>query len=357
MTVRLLLLFALTSLVATGASAQSAPSGLYDAHVEVASQSDSDRARGTREGLGEVLARLTGRPDAAEQTEVRDLLENADRYVEQFGYDTVADDGGEQLLLRLRFDGRSLQRALADREVAVWAEADRPRVLVWLAVERDGGREIAGGETAPDIQDALRAAAADYGLPVLFPLRDLEDRQRVTSSDVWGGFREPILEASERYRAEVVLVGRLEGRADAYQARWLLLWEDDVAEWSASGEDLDAAALSGPAGATERLARDLARPPGERVTGNVTLRIDGVEALDGFSYLRRLLAATRGVGDVEVLRAEGESVYLRIRLEGDSERLVRDLERGGRLERVSLDMDGPPDPTAPGVDMGFRLGD
>ncbi len=353
---RSFLALSLCFLFAGGASAQTAVPGLYEARVAVGSQADGDRSRATREGMEQVLTRMTGLPEVTEESGIADLLGDAERYVHQYGYEDVVDDDHETgLELLLQFDGSTLQRTLSELEVPVWVEADRPRVLIWLAVDRNGERELVGGDTGPDIQEMIRHGARQHGLPVLLPLQDLEDRGQLSSSDVWGGFRGPILEASERYRAEVVLAGRVAQRGEGYEARWLLFRNDGVDEWSESGEQLEAVAHSGPAGAARRLARDMARLPGQRIVGDVTLQVDGVETLEGFGYVRRLLDDTRGVSDVEVLQVYGETLYMRIQLEGDSDRLIRDLERGGRLQQLSPGSMASPAAERPAVDMGFRL--
>ncbi|MCP1674964.1 hypothetical protein J2T57_002102 [Natronocella acetinitrilica] len=350
-TVCILLMFVASPL----AWGQSSVPGLYDARVQVESQADDERRRATREGLEQVVVRMTGQREVLGDESVRDLVRGADRYVQQFGFETRETDDGDQLELRLRFDGQALQRALAEREISVWVEADRPRVLIWLAIDRAGDRELVGGDTALDVQQLVRDGARDAGLPVLMPLQDLEDRQRLSSSDVWGGFRGPILEASARYRAEVVLVGRLDRRGQEFAGRWLLFRDGETQEWSATDEELDAVLAAGTSGAAERLARALGRRPGERVVGDFTLQVDGLQGLADFTYVHRLLGETRGVGGVDVLRADGETLYLRIRLEGDSDRFIRDVEQGGRLERVRSDSMTSPAADAPTVDLGFRL--
>ena len=55
------------------------------------------------------------------------------------------------------------------------------------------------------------------GLPVSLPLMDLDDNMAVTATDVWGRFADPVLKASQRYGAEMVVLGKLspEGRPGA----------------------------------------------------------------------------------------------------------------------------------------------
>ncbi|NMV28013.1 DUF2066 domain-containing protein, partial [Vibrio parahaemolyticus] len=56
------------------------------------------------------------------------------------------------------------------------------------------------------------------GLPITIPVGDFDDVTGVNVSDLWGGFIEPIGQASQRYPADAVLVVRAQGE----QIRWTL---------------------------------------------------------------------------------------------------------------------------------------
>ena len=56
-------------------------------------------------------------------------------------------------------------------------------------------------------------------MPIVFPLLDTTDLQSVTFSDIWGGFDEAILYASERYDANSILIGRIRP-SSSQRSRW-----------------------------------------------------------------------------------------------------------------------------------------
>lgn len=58
------------------------------------------------------------------------------------------------------------------------------------------------------------------GLPVSIPLMDLDDNMAVNATDVWGRFADPILKASQRYGAEMVVLGKLTPEGDKWSIDW-----------------------------------------------------------------------------------------------------------------------------------------
>ncbi|MCC5857036.1 MAG: DUF2066 domain-containing protein [Ectothiorhodospiraceae bacterium] len=320
---------------------------LFDAQVEVASESARERSAAAAEGLREVLLRLTGSARVAEAERVRDaLLANAERYVQQFGYDRLGESEG--YLLLLRFDGPAVERRLAELEVPFWAADDRTRRLVWLAVDRAGQRELAGGDILPELQEDMRRAAQQQGLPVIFPLMDLEDRQQLSPSDVWGGFRSPIMQASARYGTEAVMVVRLSERTEDWSARWLQYRNGESLEWTSSGEDAQAALRAGMETGARRMAEQQARLRSVDEQRRVRLAFAGIDSLDDYGFLIRLLRAGRGVEGVRVLSADDQALLLDVLVDGDPSPLLRSLDGNARFAPLG----GEDGPTA---DRAWRL--
>jgi hypothetical protein len=117
----------------------------------------------------------------------------------------------------------------------VWG-AERPLILLWIAVDDGvGGRAILGAnapgaETSPTtaellatIRPELDAVADERGLLLALPLLDLEDLTAVTFNDIWGGFEDYVLAASTRYRADAVLTGAVRPGLLGNEVQWLLL--------------------------------------------------------------------------------------------------------------------------------------
>ena len=59
------------------------------------------------------------------------------------------------------------------------------------------------------VREQIVAAADERGLPIAWPLLDLQDLNAVTCTDVWGGFEDEIVAASARYRSDAVLIGKV----------------------------------------------------------------------------------------------------------------------------------------------------
>ena len=75
----------------------------------------------------------------------------------------------------------------------------------------------------------MRERAESRGVPVYFPVWDLEDSSRVTVSEIWGRFLDQIEAASERYSPDKLLVVRVEKR---YAGQWHVDWSyGDQGEW------------------------------------------------------------------------------------------------------------------------------
>ncbi len=73
------------------------------------------------------------------------------------------------------------------------------------------------------MREEIVAAADERGLPIAWPLLDLQDRDAVTFIDVWGGFEDRIVAASARYRADAVLIGEVRPGTFGNEVEWLFV--------------------------------------------------------------------------------------------------------------------------------------
>ena len=61
---------------------------------------------------------------------------------------------------------------------------------------------------------------------------DLQDDSRISVTDVWGGFSEPILEASKRYQANVILTGKfIRILPTLWESEWSVYFDKQVVNW------------------------------------------------------------------------------------------------------------------------------
>lgn len=305
---------------------------LYTVQVPMDPQNPNARPGAYRSALNQVLVRVTGEPSAAGSALLAELFPDAARYVLQFR-------PGEDNSLWVSLDGAAIENVLRQAGQTVWGN-ERPLTLVWLAVDwGQGVREIVSADDSDrspaeqrsldrnrQLRDRLQEAAQFRGVPVAFPLMDTEDLGNVGFSDIWGGFDDRVLLASERYGAEAVLIGRVRpGAAQPY--RWTWHFGNDVQEYS--GE---------PAQVVDQMAGSLLAQ--FAVAGNVpleavTLTISGIDSLVAYGEVQRIMADLAPVESFSIESVAGNRIRFLVQVYGGAERLGRALQASRRLEPES----------------------
>ena len=305
---------------------------LFTAQVPLDDESDNPRDDAYKAALIEVLTRVSGSMLSNNEEAIDELFPVPSAYVTQFR-------PGEEETLWVSFDGEAIESVLRANGQTVWG-SDRPLTLVWLAVDwGQGEREIIGAGD-PDrmpqqfrsidrnrlLRERLLEIAEQRGLPVAFPLLDTTDLQSITFSDIWGGFDEQIVDASRRYDANSILIGRVRP-ASSQRNRWTYVFGGQTLSWSGP--------LEGIVGQiADTLAAEFA------VGGNaplemVALNVAGVETVDAYGSLQNLL---KGVGLIEnfhIAEVAGDVVSYQVEVRGGAERLRRALRFAGLIEQDS----------------------
>ena len=304
--------------------------GLYT--VDVALEAGAGgRERAYEDALAEVLVRITGQESARTDEDMLGLFPTPARYVMQYAR-------GDQDRLIVTLDGDAISQLLRRAGHPVW-ENDRPLTLLWLAVEwAPGERELVGAaepgrrvfgrqeERRAQVREQIANAAARRGLPVLLPQLDAEDRNAVTVRDVWGGFDQALLAASRRYETASVLVGKI--RSDnPTRNQWTYYFGNRELSWT------------GPA---DRVIGQLADALAEQfaVSGAdrpelLSLTISGIDTVQAFGEISRLLAGISIVERARIDRVAGPEIRYRVEVRGGAERLANALAFSGMLERQS----------------------
>ncbi|MFL0801909.1 MAG: DUF2066 domain-containing protein [Agarilytica sp.] len=184
----------------------------YQGSVPVKSQQTKERRTATEDALLQVLVRMSGSLDPQYDDRILQRLSRASNYVEQFQYQAleseVLKEEGYRELLTLSFSAGAVRKILADAKMPFWSE-NRPNTLIWLVEDNvEFGKQLLNQSSEAPIIDSLTDAGTKRGLPIIFPVLDLEDRIALSAEDVWSVDEAKIVEASARYGADVILVGR-----------------------------------------------------------------------------------------------------------------------------------------------------
>jgi hypothetical protein len=278
-----------------------------------------------------LLTRVSGRVDAASYPELAALVEQAPSLMTSYA---DFDDGS----IRVGFNGSVVRQALEAASWPVWG-AERPLTLLWVAIDFGNGQrallseqaDIEGldgpvGDLVDSIREELLRAADERGLPVVWPLLDLEDFQLISFAEVWGGFDPLIERASARYAADAALVARIAVTEFGLSIRWSLLQggQTRVLPSSSTRDGIDWAA--------GQFATEYSSIGGARL---IRLAIEGVDSLVAYARVMSYLESVSVLETVDVASYEGDVLSLRVAAHGDENLLERVLTLEGVLASVA----------------------
>lgn len=230
--------------------------GLYEIEIVANSQSAQDRTQAIKQALYAVLDRILVADDISKVPVVQEMLSSAQHYVKQFQFSLIAADeysDSDARLIRVQFDEDQMLEVLRKSQVGIWSEI-RPETLLWLVVEDEGNRQFYNADAMPDIESALALASKIKGVPIIYPMLDLEEQQRISVSEVLGADSRNLLAVSARYEVTSIMAGRLVKKGDCWQGEWAFYFDGKIKQWNAECQPLKAAALVGVKGAYDVLS-------------------------------------------------------------------------------------------------------
>ncbi|WP_086933251.1 DUF2066 domain-containing protein [Agarilytica rhodophyticola] len=314
----------------------------FSAKVPVKTQTAQERRSAARNALLQVLLRMSGSEQTVEDIRIREQARKALSYVEQFQYQPLKDESllelGYRELVSLTFSGEVVKKILADAQQPFWS-ASRPSTLVWLVEDSpEYGKQLINQQSDVEILQALDKAAEQRGLPLSFPLLDLDDQLALSAEDVWDINEEAIREASKRYSADTILVGRY---SKTSRGRVLASWQffhGDTARSYDSRVALDENGHLDPVIGVEALypladflAKRYANQPQLEAGGRLVVQVSDI---DNFAQYRRSLSYLGGlaaVSKVQIVAVRQDTLLLFLESQAGVERFVSILNLDNKL--------------------------
>ena len=315
---------------------------LYVAEVTTVSQSDAQRRRDAGTGLLDVLVRVSGRVDIVEHPLVAAALRTPEDYYTEFSYQTIENGGSDAELsaptpqkMQIRFEPSLISDLLRLAGLPVWG-SNRPSVLFWVARGFGAERSVLGEGSSGVFAQSVRERAESRGVPVYFPVWDLEDSSRVTASEIWGRFLDRIEAASERYSPDKLLVVRVEKR---YAGQWHVDWSyGDQGEWRV-GTLLKASETEAAVALVDEITELLsAQYAGTSARSALRLNVEGISGVAALAEVERYLQRLSSVLDVRLRRVKGDLLTFDVRSEGDLEQLIDLIALDRDLTLLSSDV-------------------
>ena len=313
-------------------SAVMAKPELYQAEVSA----EQTQQQWQREALTQILVRVTGNPDIMQRAELRTELNNASSYVKQF--EAVRGEAGNRV--RVLLDAERIRTLLQQLQIPIWG-GQRPEMLFWIVEQTGSERRFVRQSDDPWLQ-ALTQVMAEQALPLTLPLYDIDDLLNLTENDVWGGFWEPILLASSRYRVNEVVLLLLEQSSDT---EWRLTairqqggqqQRDELTGTDQQSLLRDYAALL-----SQQLARQYAILLDPAAEQQVRIQVQGTGSLRDVVLLERTLAATLGIKQVKLLSQGQQQTELQLTIQVSPAQLLQLLNFEPSLQLLT-DNSAPP---------------
>ncbi|NMH67066.1 DUF2066 domain-containing protein [Shewanella sp. SHSM-M6] len=312
-------------------------SQLADAEVAVASRDAGERHQGLKTALQQVILKNAGDEAVLDNELIRAQLKSPEALLSQYGY--VERDA--KLWLQASYDRSRIIALLRQANLPVWG-SQRPLTLVWLAMENQEERLVLGDASALAERQQFSQFSAERGVPLLFPLMDLDDVMRVGVADVRGMFTEVVASASARYQADFFAIAALEPVAGSikYQLSLFPKGSAGVGTQPAfyhQGETADsAAAINEMMSALSRyfVAQYAIADSGEKQQSSVTFT--GINQMKQLVEIEKYLQQLSVVNTTKLSRVQGDTVTFKLELFGSE----ADLQRLLSLEpKISVTQD------------------
>ncbi|MEM0953862.1 MAG: DUF2066 domain-containing protein [Pseudomonadota bacterium] len=307
---------------------------LHRGTVAVEDLGEAQLAAGTRQALAQVLVKVSGHRETLQRPAVKAALADGTRYMQRYRY--LRDDlpAGERLNLQVYFDAESINALLRESAAPLWT-ANRPELLLWLMVDDGGGRQIATAETHPELYKTIEASMERRGVPLAFPLLDLEDLRSLTSDALWRMDELDVYRAAQRYGQENVLVGRLTALpGNRWMGDWTYLYRQTSFTGSIYGQPAIAVTSTISDFVADRMGERYAVAAGLQVE-SLLVRIDSVESYADYQTLLDVFSDVELVSDAWMAYREDDSAVFRLTAQADAVALGSILSLDRRLEPLA----------------------
>lgn len=332
---------------------------LFSVELPVADQTTSQRLSVFNEAFRQVIVKVSGADDALEHPGFKRPLSNSSRYVLQFRYIQRRDENADafeagQLFLRVVFNKDLVENLLRENDIPVWGK-ERPSTLLLINFDVNKKAMLVSSDTSPELVDEIDAQAQRQGLPVLFPLLDLEDRVILGVQDVIDVNHSNMDQLAARYAPDAIMSGQVVGRVGkGWQGKWQARFADRLFDFTYRGSSRQDVLKQAIAQLAKILASEYALQTYKSFDQEILFTVDEVLQITDHIRVLSYLQSLDAVETARLVLIDGNMVTYRVKLRNTAEDLHRLITLGYVLEQLELPQinAATDDPT---VLMNYRL--
>ena len=268
-------------------------------------------------------------------------LSSAQHLINQFSYtasnEPVTLTNGEVVKgqhIELTFDEAGVKNLLRRLNTQVW-DANRPKVLFWVALESRNGRTLITQESNAPLSKVLTDQSEERGLPYQLPDFNIHPATDTLFSDIWGGFSQQIIAASEPYEPDAVAVGKIRASGNSWRVEWRLFTGMGSVWHSATATTLREALQEGVHFTAEELSKRYASQVGQGA-GTYQVMVSNVKRVQDYAAISNYLNGLSLTSKVRVAQSADQRILFELTLRGGLDQLRANLALDGRLKEESF---------------------
>ncbi|MBC8211092.1 MAG: DUF2066 domain-containing protein [Gammaproteobacteria bacterium] len=314
---------------------------LFTVELAVADQSTSLRLEVFNQALRDVIIKVSGTAQSIEHPGLSQPLRSSSRYVHQFRYLTrkkAAENSFDsgQLYLRVAFNQEAIENLLRENDIPVWGK-ERPGTLFLLSYELEGRASVVSSDTTPELLEEIEGLALHQGLPVLFPLLDLEDRTRFSVQDITGFNEQNLTLAAARYAPDALLAGQIYQRGgEGWTGQWQVYYSNQVFKWTFRGESHLEVLSQAIAQLAQALAKEYALASFATSNEEILFNVDKINQLKQHVKVLAYLQSLDPVETVRLVLIDQDRATYRVKLRNSTADLSRLIALSTVLEQLEL---------------------
>jgi len=286
---------------------------VYTGEVPVESKDTKQRNQALPRALGHVLRKMSGLRSFADYPLVEPALGVAPDILVSFYYQNVEAalaDGSVSQELRLvaKFSANAVDEMARTLELPLWP-VDRQSIEIWVVVDDGLDRRILPVEFAYAWQ-SMAEAAVQRGMPVDWPVPDIDGNYSVDAQLLWGGYTEDL--GISPGKGVMILAARREG--PEWGVRSNLAYGNQSWTWRVQDIDLQAALNESLQQAVDQVAVSNTIAASDMGAWMHDLTVTGLRNADDY---RRCLSYLQGLGvvtGVTIISAQPGRATFRLQL-------------------------------------------
>lgn len=288
------------------------------------------------EAMRQVLVKMSGNPNIANNANVRIALSHASQWIQSFTYTAVpADNNTSPLSVTVHFDQQALNHLLQQAKQPILTATHRPMTLAWITVNQGNTSSLAplaSGDQSV-VGKALTAVSTQIGLPVILPAMDLEDQGFVNNDSTLPFDLQKLTDAGNRYHITSILAGNLSMAVDgSWQAEWMYLLNGESHQWQAVAATPMALFQKALVHVGEMISPMKVAPMGAQST--VNLQVVGVSGLSDYAIVMNDLKQLPVISRVIVSELNGTTISFQLVVQGGQAALQNALQHNSDLTEV-----------------------